>query len=152
MVVMRSVFVVFTIAVLCACQPADESPGLWLNGDVVAQPVDNWQFAAEIEEIFVETSPWYGIAHSTTIWSVVSEGKLFIGSYGEEKKTWENNLAQDSEARLGISDKLYEVVITPVTDKQLTADLDLAYIQKYDMAAVFGSETPVWWFYHVEQR
>lgn len=143
---------VFTILVLSACQPRDVRPGLWLDGDVVTQSVHNWEFTSEVEEIFIETNPWYGIAHSTTIWCVALEADLYIGSYGPEKKTWEQNLMQDPEARLGIDGRLYNVVITPVTDKELAANLDLAYNKKYDMVEVFGNEIPPWWFYRVDQQ
>ncbi len=142
---------ILVILVLTACQPRDVRPGLWLDGDVVTQSIDNWEFTTRIEEIFIETRPWYGIAHSTTIWCVALKGDLYIGSYGQEKKTWEENLVQDPGARLGIDGKLYDVVITPVTDTGLTAKLDLAYNKKYDMAEVFGNELPVWWFYRVDQ-
>ena len=144
----------FTIAIsmLAACQPSDTRPGLWLSGEVVTQPVADWSFTNDVEEIFIETNPWYGMPHSTTIWCVVFEGTLYIGSYGGNKKFWENNLAEDAEARLGISRKLYEVATTAVADKELSANLDLTYNTKYDMAEVFGNEIPQWRFYKVEQR
>jgi hypothetical protein len=82
---------------------------------------------------------------------VAFQGSLFIGSYGEEKKRWEVNLQADPQARLKINDRLYDVVVTQVTDQSLTAELDQAYNAKYDMAEVFGNEIPAWWFYRVEQ-
>ena len=150
--IMRLFFAILSISVLIACQPKDVRPGMWLNGDLVTQPVSGWSFTDEIEEIFIETNPWYGIPHSTTIWCVAFEGDLYIGSYGQEKKTWEDNLAQDPRARLAISGKLYKVMVRRVTDQQLTEKLDMAYQKKYDMVEVFGNETPEWWFYSVEQR
>ena len=149
---MRYSFFIISLALLTACQPSDVRPGLWLRGDVVTQPVSDWGFATDVDEIFIETSPWYAIAHSTTIWSVVVDGDIYIGSYGQEKKRWEQNVLQDPDATLSISGKLYKVVVIPVTDTTLTASLDLAYNNKYDMAEVFGSVTPVWWFYRVSQR
>lgn len=149
---MKPGIVSFSLLILSACQPSDVRPGLWLSGDVVRQQVNDWTFTNEIEEIFVETSPWYGIPHSTTIWCVVFAGNLYIGSYGDDKKTWENNLARTPEARLGINGELYEVIIAQVTDKELTADVDSAYKEKYDMVAVFGDDIPEWWFYQVQQR
>jgi hypothetical protein len=146
----RPGFCVLALMMLIACQPSDVRPGLWLSGEEVTESVDDWKFAADIEEIFIETNPWYGIAHSTTIWCVVYEGALYIGSYGEEKKTWENNVIGDSDARLRISGKLYPVVVTRISDKELTADLDLAYNEKYDMEEVFGKDVPTWWFYRVQ--
>ena len=139
------------IAMVCiACQPSDVRPGLWLRGENVAEPVDDWRFASDVEEIFIETKPWYGIPHSTTIWSVEIDGKLYVGSYGEEKKTWENNIARNPEAKLRIGEKIYPVRVTAITDSTLTNTVDAAYTRKYDMAEVFGDDLPPWWYYSIE--
>jgi hypothetical protein len=139
---------VAAVAVL-GCQPEDETPGLWLRGEVALERVDDWRFTNDIEEIFVETRPWYGIPHSTTIWCVELGGSLYIGSYGDEKKAWEKNLARDPRVKLAISGKLYEVTLAPVTEPSQAEALDAAYAQKYDMAEVFGDVIPEWWYYHV---
>ncbi|HIG43483.1 MAG: DUF2255 family protein [bacterium] len=152
MKIVRLSWCVFLLLMSLACQPRDVQPGLWLSGDEVNQQIDDWGFTDEIEEIYVETKPWYGIPHSTTIWCVVFAGELYIGSYGVEKKAWENNLAQDPEARLGISGKLYKVAVSRVTDKEIAENLNIAYNRKYDMEEVFGNEVPEWWFYLVEQQ
>jgi hypothetical protein len=142
---------VAALAVL-GCQPEDETPGLWLGGEIAPEWVDDWSFTNDIEEIFVETRPWYGIPHSTTIWCVELGGELFIGSYGDEKKTWENNVARQPEAKLAIAGKLYEVTLAPVTEADRVEALDAAYAKKYDMAEVFGEAIPEWWYYHVAAR
>jgi hypothetical protein len=134
-----------TIAPWCVgCQPKDVVPGMWIRGDLVEERVDDWGFTQEIEEIFIEKRAWYRIPHSTTI--------LYIGSYGDQKKTWEKNVARSPEARLAIEGKIYEVTVTPVTDRALIDALHAAYTQKYDMAEVFGDDLPEWWYYRVEQR
>jgi hypothetical protein len=136
-------------AAVLGCEPKDETPGLWLGGEAVVERVDDWRFTNGIEEVFFETRPWYGIPHSTTIWCVELGGELYIGSYGDQKKTWEKNVARDPTAKLSISGKLYEVGVAPVTDPGRVEALDAAYAQKYDMAEVFGDEIPEWWYYHV---
>ncbi len=143
----------FAVAVVwIGCQPKDESPGLWLRGESVEAHLDDWRFTKDIEEIFIETRPWYGLRHSTTIWCVELDGKLYVGSYGDEKKAWEKNIARNPEARLRIAGKIYPVKLTPVTDPDLTDALHAAYAQKYDMVEVFGDEIPQWWYYRVAQR
>ncbi len=139
---------VAAVAVL-GCQPEDETPGLWLRGEIAPTRVDDWRFTNDIEEIFVETRSWYGIPHSTTIWCVELGGELFIGSYGDQKKTWERNVARDPHAKLGISGKLYAVTVAPVTEPGRVEALDAVYAQKYDMAEVFGDAIPKWWYYRV---
>ena len=134
------------------CQPKDESPGLWLRGESVEAHLDDWRFTKDIEEIFIETRPWYGLRHSTTIWCVELDGKLYVGSYGDQKKAWEKNIARNPEARLRIAGKIYRVKLTPVTDPDLTDALHAVYAQKYDMVEVFGDDIPQWWYYRVTQR
>ena len=131
------------------CQPSDEQPGLWLSGQAVSQPPGDWRFTQEIEEIFIETRPWYGLPHSTTIWCVEVGGALYIGSYGEEKKAWEEAVAHNPEARLEIDGLLYTARIDKVTDKALGQQLNRRYFEKYDMHEVFGEDVPEWWFYRV---
>jgi len=131
------------------CQPEDESPGLWLTGETAVARVDDWSFTDDIEEIFIETRPWYGIPHSTTIWCVALDGELYIGSYGDEKKSWEKNVARDPRVKLSIAGKLYPLELEPVTEPGRIEALDAAYAKKYDMAEVFGDAIPDWWYYHV---
>jgi hypothetical protein len=145
--------VVFAAAVVwIGCQPKDVRPGLWLSGESVEAHVDDWRFTGDIEEIFIETRPWYGLPHSTTIWCGELDGHLYVGSYGDEKKAWEKNIARNPEARLQIAGKLYRVELEPVTDADLTASLDAVYAQKYDMAEVFGDDLPRWWYYRAAQH
>ncbi len=135
-----------------ACQPKDVRPGLWVRGEAVEERVEDWSFTDDIEEIFIETRPWYGVPHSTTIWCVDLNGKLYIGSYGDKKKAWERNIARNPEARLAIQEKVYEVTVAPVTERGRIEALDATYTQKYDMVEVFGEEVPDWRYYHVAQR
>ena len=138
-------------ALLIACEPKDVQPGLWLSGEEVTEQVNDWRFTNEIDEVFIETKPWYGLPHSTTIWCVEFQGALFIGSYGKEKKNWENNLTEQPTARLKINNSLYSVMITELSDETLFAAVDQAYSKKYDLVEVFGEEVPQWWYYRVEQ-
>ncbi len=139
------------VLVALGCQPKDVRPGLWVRGEPAGERVTDWSFTDDIEEIFIETRPWYGVRHSTTIWCVTLEGELYIGSYGEKKKAWEKNVARNPEARLAVEGKVYEARVTPVEDPALAASLDAVYANKYDMVEVFGDEVPRWWFYHVRQ-
>lgn len=145
----RRVALLTTVMVALGCQPRDETPGLWLRGEIVEERVEDWRFTREIDEIFVETRPWYGIPHSTTIWCVELGGELYVGSYGDEKKTWEKNIASDARAQLAIAAKLYRVTLTPVTARLRSQALDAAYAQKYDLPEVFGDALPSWRYYHV---
>jgi len=137
---------------LTACRPRDERPGLWLRGESATSQPNDWHFAHDVEEIFIETRPWYGIPQSNTIWCAEIGGTLYVGSYGDHKKAWEKNIARNPEARLEIEGKTYEVRLQPVTDPDLVHALDTAYAEKYDMADVFGDDLPKWWYYRVMPR
>jgi hypothetical protein len=147
-----SVLTLLAVVVVTACQPEDETPGLWLQGETVEEKVADWSFSDEIEEVFIETRPWYGIPHSTTIWCVALDRGLYIGSYGEQKKAWERNIERNPAAKLSIRGLLYDVTLAPVTEGDLIEALDAAYARKYDMVEVFGDEVPDWRYYHVTQR
>jgi hypothetical protein len=149
---LRVIALVTAVAALTAlgCQPEDETPGLWLGGEIAPRPVDGWHFTNDVEEIFVETRSWYGIPHSTTIWCVELDGELYIGSYGDEKKAWEKNVARDPTVKLAISRTLYEATLTPVTEIERSEALDAAYAEKYDMADVFGDAIPDWRYYRAD--
>jgi len=134
------------------CQPKDVRPGAWLRGEPAEEPVDDWGFTDRTEEIFIQTRTWYGIPHSTTIWCAAVDGNLYVGSYGDEKKTWERNIARNPAARMRIDQTLYDVTLTAVKDDALTAELNAVYARKYDMAEVFGDELPPWWYYRVALR
>lgn len=139
------------LGVLLACAPSDERPGLWLSGEPVARPVADWSFAAGTEEIFIETRPWYGLPHSTTIWSVALDGGLYVGSYGNQKKAWEKAVAHDPRARLLIDGRIYSAEVAPVSDPLVSRAIDARYREKYDMEEVFGEDIPDWRYYRVVQ-
>ncbi len=97
-----------------ACQPKDTRPGFWLKGERAEELIQDWRFTEDVEEIFVETRTWYGVRHSTTIWCVDLDGLLYIGSYDDDVKYWEKNVARNPAARLRIQGQIYDVTVTPV--------------------------------------
>jgi hypothetical protein len=140
------------VVAVAGCQPRDERPGLWVRGDVVREPVADWGFTDDVEEVFIETRPWYRIPHSTTIWCVALDGALYVGTDVEEERAWSTNLERNGEARIAISGRVYEVRATRVRDAARTGSLDAAYGRKYDMAEVYGEEIPEWFYYRLDQR
>jgi hypothetical protein len=77
------------------------------------------------------------------------DGSLYIGSYDDDVKYWEKNVARNPEARLRIQDRIYDVTVTPVANAELSERLDRRYAEKYDMAEVFGDDLPAWRYYRV---
>ena len=143
---------ILCIALLAtSCQPKDVRPGTWIRGEPVEIHIADWAFTNDIEEIFIETRPWYLVPHSTTIWCVELDGRLYIGSYGDEKKAWERNITRNPDAKIAVAGRTYEVTATPVIDPEVAASLVTCYARKYDIADVFGDEMPEWRYYQISQ-
>ncbi len=128
------------LLLFAACEPQDRRPGLWLSGELVTAPVDDWSFTDEIGEIFVETRTWYGIPHSVTTVCVAHDGSLYVPSVyldgGEfpDARYWNRNVVRDPRVRLKIGDRLYERKAVLVEDPE---EWDAVF-------AAFGRKSPFW--------
>ena len=132
---------------------SNRSPATACSGETTFPPlVQDWRFTEDVEEIFVETRTWYGVRHSTTIWCAELDGRLYIGSYDDDEKYWEKNVARNPEARLQIQGRIYDVTVTLVANSELSEKLDERYAAKYDMVETFGDDLPAWRYYQVALR
>ncbi len=99
-------------------------PGLWLKGEVVREPVTEWDWTNQVNDpirgnsIMLETRTWYGIPHSVTINLVPLGDTLYIsGSQQDSRlmqtfpdaKSWWANIERDPRIRMKIDGKLYEM-------------------------------------------
>ena len=97
-------------------------PGLWLSGEVVTTPVADWSFASQYQTDKVQTRTWYGIPHSVTTGHIVHDGQLYLTSMFAaglpfpQGKSWVTNVMRDPHVRVKFGDKLYDCVLTHVTD------------------------------------
>lgn len=113
-------------------------PGLWLSGDVVREPVSDWDWVGEVNDpirgnsIMLETRTWYGIPHSVTINPTPRGDKFYIG--GSERdfrlekefpnsKSWWANIERDPRVRIKIDGKIYEMTVALVADRAEVAQL-----------------------------
>ena len=107
-------------------------PGLWLSGEVVHEPVTNWDWVLEVNDpirgnsIMLETRSWYGLPHSVTINLVPRGDKLYVsgseqGSRLEKEfpysKAWWANIERDPRVRMKIDGKIYEMTVALVADR-----------------------------------
>lgn len=118
---------------LSGCEPSDRMPGLWLRGDVVDPPPQDWSFTESHREIFVEVSTPYFLPHSVTIWCAELHGQLFIGARDPDTKNWPGWLARDRDVRLKIGPRVYPVSAVDVTDEDTLTAIRSAYAEKYDL-------------------
>lgn len=108
-------------------------PGLWLAGEVVREPVDNWDWVNEVNDpvrgnsIMLETRNWYGIPHSVTVnlrprgenlyLSGSAQGDRLNDEFPYAKKWW-TNIERDPRIRMKIDGKIYEATASLVQDRE----------------------------------
>ncbi len=106
-------------------------PGLWLSGEVVREPVSNWDWINEVNDpvrgntIMLETQTWYGIPHSVVINALPRGDKLyFSGSEAGDRlqrefpysKRWWTNIERDPRVRMKIDGNIYEMTVVHMAD------------------------------------
>ena len=120
--IVAALIVLLVIFRLTGLPPHDGSPGLWLSGPVVAQPVADWSFTDQYPVIQVQTHWALGLPHSVNIYCVSVNGQLYLGSTrpaGEGypgHRIWDQSVARDPRVRLRIGGNLYDRVLVHVTD------------------------------------
>lgn len=119
------IFFVLACVVLAACEPQDRRPGTWVSGELVDTKVEDWSFANDYPEIFIQTHPWYQIPHSVTVVIAEADNKLYTPSlYMSEPKTfpegkyWNRIVSRNPNVEVQIGDKLYPRKVRLVTDPE----------------------------------
>lgn len=113
-------------------------PGLWLTGEVVREPVTNWDWVRDVNDpirgntIMLETRTWYGIPHSVTINLVPRGDKLYVSGSEQgsrlqkqfpNSKSWWANIERDPRVRMKIDGRIYEMTVALVADRAEVAQL-----------------------------
>ena len=113
-------------------------PGLWLKGEVVREPVKNWDWVREVNHpvrehyIMMETNTWYGIPHSVTVRLNPRGDKLYLVGTAQgarldkefpDGKAWWKNVIRDPRVRMKIDGKIYEMTVVLVTDRAEVAEI-----------------------------
>ena len=118
-------------------EPRDGRPGLWLAGELVTEPVDDWEFTNQFGEIFLQTNTTYGIPHSVTVWCAVHNGAFYLfssyrgGGDFPDKRAWNRNVLRDPRVRLKIGDRLFDQTLTHIEDESIRAPVYRAFLEKY---------------------
>ncbi len=143
-------------------------PGLWLSGEVVKEPIDNWDWVLDVSHpergntIMLETQTWYGIPYSVTILPTPRGDKMYIGGSARDArlarvfpdyKQWWANVENDPRVRLKIDGKIYEMTAALVHDPVELAEV-LGRDAIITTIAEDGSEQVVakWYYWRVFQR
>ena len=143
-------------------------PGLWLSGEVVKEPIGNWDWVLDVSHpergntIMLETQTWYGIPYSVTILPTPRGDKMYIGGSARDArlarvfpdyKQWWANVENDPRVRLKIDGKIYEMTAALVHDPVEFAEV-LGRDAITTTIAEDGSEQVVakWYYWRVFQR
>ena len=113
--------------------PRNQRPGLWLSGDVVEAPVNDWAFTDAFPEIQVQTRTWYVLPHSVTAMCASVDGQLYLASFyaGGPRRLWNRNVARDPRIRVKIGNQLFDRKVIPLADSVETERVFEAYARKY---------------------
>ncbi len=122
---------------LVGYEPGDQRPGLWLTGDRVTEPVTDWSFTEDHQEIFVQTSTPYLLPHSVTTYCASHDGDLYLfsayyqGGTFPDERGWNRNVIRDPRVRLKIGDRLFDQPVSHVTDADTRAAVHANAVAKY---------------------
>ena len=118
-------------------EPTDTSPGLWINGNILSEPVTDWSFTNEIDEIFVETRTSYLVPHSVTTYCGVYEGRFYLfsayynGGEFPYARRWNQNVIRDPRVKLKIGGDIYQQNLSFIGDESIKAPIHNAFVNKY---------------------
>ena len=142
------VITLFTILslLIVGYEPQDQSPGLWLTGELATENVADWSFTEQHEEIFVQTrSPWL-IPHSVTTYCATYNDSFYLFSayYGggdfPDLRRWNKNVVRDPRVRLKIGDQLFDQTLSYIDDESIRMPVHQAFVDKYPQWASPGLE------------
>ena len=113
-------------------------PGVGLKGEVVREPVTNWDWVNDVNDptrknsIMLETRTRFGIPHSVTINPTGRGDKLYIGGSEQDfrlqkefpySKAWWANIVRDPRVRMKIDGKIYEMTVALIADRAEIAQI-----------------------------
>ena len=124
-VVMKVAVLILSCSVLIGCGgPLGPLAGGQLSGVQIDEHVTNWSFAADAEQVQLETRSADGSPHSVNVWSAVLDERLYIptslvrGPESPQQRGWVSHVMSQPEARLRIGEQIYPVTLSRITGPQ----------------------------------
>jgi hypothetical protein len=124
--VLVAIVVVLLVLRVTGFNAGPTTPGLWLRGEVVTEPITDWTFLTKDRGLTgIQTRQWFLpiLAHSVLTTRFVHEGKLYVGSgYPAgvslpDGRHWNRNVVADPHVRLMMGGKLYDRKLVYVSDE-----------------------------------
>jgi hypothetical protein len=117
--------------------------GKLVAGTLVTEPVADWSFAADVQEIELQLESQ---STSRTTWILVQDGKAYVPASTKYPpgKTWHRVALTDGRAILRIDGKKYPVTLTKVEDPAVLDAVRAVAAKKYRPPP--GGAADVWLF------
>ena len=150
----RALLVAVVVAFGCG-GPLGPISGGALSGEVKPAPSD-WGFAADIEEVQLETNP--AAPRSVTIWIAVKDRALYIssslirGPMLPTEREWVRDVVADERVRLQIEEAVYELRAVRVVDEAEAAAARAVLEAKYELGADDIDPAREVWVFRLEAR
>ncbi len=140
-----------------AC-PCGQTPGGYLSGEVIEEPVNDWSFANQVElcQIQVDTGL---LPHALNMncWAGENGAALYLSCAQCDGKRWSTALVETGQARMRLDGNVYPVQGVRVTDAE---QLDMAWRERalklQALSGNPGSNIPErpdhWWSFRMVSR
>lgn len=132
--------------------PCERTPGGWLFGDVVEEPVTDWRFANDVPLCEIQVYRWGTLPHSITLnCMATADGALYLSCAGCDGKVWSSAALADPRARLRLGERVYPVRLERVEDPEV---LDRAWDARARKTGRGDNEPRQagWWSFRVHSR
>lgn len=131
--------------------PCERTPGMWLLGEVVQEPVEDWSFAndrATAPLCQLEVHSWR--PHSINLNCMAHAGRLYVSCSQCEGKAWSSMALANPEAKVRVAGSLYAVTLRRVVAQE---ELEQAWLARADKTGRSGVPRPDhWWSFELVQR
>lgn len=129
--------------------PCDRTPGGWLLGDEITEPVRDWSFVNDVGLCQIQVSAV--LPHSINLNCMSARGKLYLSCSRCEGKYWSNAALKNSLARIRVENRVYPVKITRVKDPGFLDEAWLARATKLGRSGQ-GPRPDHWWSFNIVSR
>jgi hypothetical protein len=121
----------FLLLLAAGCEPRGPLPGGRLDGELVAERIDDWSFAANHDRIEIETRSG-SFLRSASTWFFVHEGTLYLYAASPVEFGWIRRLREeDPNLMLRLDGKLYPVRAEALVEPGQIEPLLPAMLSKY---------------------
>ena len=150
-------FGVLAVIAFVGCGPLGPIPGGALSGEVGPTTVDDWSFAADVENAQLETRP--DDPHSVNTWFAPVRGNLYVptsmilGPKTPSERSWVMHVTQDDRVRIRLGEIVFERRARRVADgSDEYAAARAALEVRYEIEAEDRDPERVIWIYRLDER